>query len=194
MKRYLLITLFFTLFYCGNSFAKKFTIDTAHTKVGFNVTHLVFNTMEGQFKSFKGTFDYDDGSGVLKDVNVEISSKSIDTNHSKRDKHLKSPDFFDVKKYPSLTYQIKEAKVKIGEEVIVKGTLELRGVKKEVPMRLTLMGPVSDPWGNSFLVFKLWGSIDREEFGMTWNETLKGNVQGMLIGKVVDIKISGEAK
>lgn len=193
MKLKILIPLLILVWTLGAQ-GKPYKIDHSHSKVAFNVTHLVFNTMDGNFKKFKGSFDYDEDSGVLKNVKVTINTKSINTNHVKRDKHLKSADFFNAKKYPHISYSLDKVEIEIGKEKIVKGTLNMHGVKKVVPMRLSLLGPVSDPWGNTMLVFKMWGSIARKEFGIDWNQSLKGKVKGMLIGEIVDIKIGGEAK
>jgi len=194
MKRKFLIVFLSFICFTLQAYAKNYKLDKAHTKVGFNITHLIFNTMDGRFKKFMGNFEYDEKSETLKNVKVVITAKSISTEHKKRDTHLRSPDFFNVKKYPTIVYELKQAKVKIGEETIVRGTLNMHGVKREVPMRLTLMGPISDPWGNSMLIFKLWGSLKRSDFKISWNESLKGKIKGMLIGEIVDLKITGEAK
>ena len=193
MKKMTMFPLLLLILAFGVS-AKNYKIDHGHSKVAFNVTHLVFNTMDGKFNKFSGSFKYDEKSGVLTNVKVKIRTKSIDTNHVKRDKHLRSADFFNAKKFPSITYTLDKTEIEIGKEKVIRGTLNMHGVKKQIPMRLTLLGPVSDPWGNTSLIFKMWGSIARKDFGIEWNQSLKRKVKGMLIGEVVDIKIGGEAQ
>lgn len=172
--------------------AAEYTIDKAHTKVLFHITHLVFNTMTGKFDNFKGTFKYDD-KNILSDVDVSIVTNSINTDHEKRDTHLKSEDFFFAEKFPEITFKFDNKKVSVGREVTITGDLTMRGVTKKVDLKLTLNGPVTDPWGNSVLIFKLKGKVDRKDFGITWNKDLVGKVKGQLIGDFAEIDIQGEA-
>jgi polyisoprenoid-binding protein YceI len=189
MKRLSIILFLYSL----NLFAVDYTIDKAHTKVLFNITHLVFNTMTGKFDNFKGTFKYDDKKNILSDVDVSIVTNSINTDNEKRDTHLRSEEFFFAEKYPEITFKFDNKKVNIGKQVNISGDLTMRGVTKKVDLKLTLNGPVTDPWGNSALIFKLNGKIDRKDFGITWNKDLAGKVKGQLIGDVAEIDIQGEA-
>jgi len=189
MKRLSIILFFYSL----NLFAADYTIDKAHTKVLFNITHLVFNTMTGKFDNFKGTFKYDDKKNILSNVDVSIVTNSINTDNEKRDTHLRSEEFFFAEKFPEITFKFDNKKVNIGKQVNISGDLTMRGVTKKVDLKLTLNGPVTDPWGNSALIFKLNGKIDRKDFGITWNKDLAGKVKGQLIGDVAEIDIQGEA-
>lgn len=173
--------------------ATEFTIDKAHTKVLFNITHLVFNTMTGKFDSFKGTFKYDEKKSLLSDVDVSIVTASINTDNEKRDTHLRSEEFFFAEKFPDITFKFDNKKVAIGKQITITGDLTMRGVTKKVDLKLTLNGPVTDPWGNSVLIFKLKGKVDRNDFGISWNKDLVGKIQGKLIGDMAEIDIQGEA-
>ena len=189
MRRLTIILFFYSL----NLFAADYTIDKSHTKVLFNITHLVFNTMTGKFDNFKGTFKYDEKKNILSDVDVSIVTNSINTDNEKRDTHLRSEEFFFAEKYPEITFKFDNKKVNIGKQVNISGDLTMRGVTKKVDLKLTLNGPVTDPWGNSVLIFKLKGNVDRKDFGITWNKDLAGKVKGQLIGDVAEIDIQGEA-
>ncbi len=176
-----------------NLSAAEYVIDKVHTKVLFHITHLVFNTMTGKFDNFSGKFKYDEDKNILSDVKVNIAANSINTDHEKRDTHLKSEDFFFVEKFPELTFKFDNKKVVPGRAVVITGDLTMRGVTKKVDLNLTLNGPVTDPWGNSALIFKLKGKVDRRDFGISWNKDLVGKVKGSLIGDMAEIDIQGEA-
>ncbi|MFI5389792.1 MAG: YceI family protein [Bacteriovoracales bacterium] len=181
------------LIFSLNLSAAEYVIDKAHTKVLFHITHLVFNTMTGKFDNFSGKFKYDEDKNILSDVNVSIAANSINTDHEKRDTHLKSEDFFFAEKFPELTFKFDNKKVVPGKDVEITGDLTMRGVTKKVDLTLTLNGPVTDPWGNSALIFKLKGKVDRRDFGISWNKDLIGKVKGSLIGDMAEIDIQGEA-
>ena len=181
------------LFFCSSVFAESYVIDKSHTKILFHITHLVFNTMTGKFTNFSGSFDYNQKKGILKNVDVVIKAKSIDTEHTKRDKHLRSEDFFYAKKHPEITFKLKKKRIKVGRRRTINGELTMRGVTKEVPLKLILNGPIKDPWGNKVLVFNLQGKINRKDFEIDWNKGLTGKIKGKLIGEVAEIEIQGEA-
>ncbi len=176
-----------------NVSAAEYLIDKAHTKILFHITHMVFNTMTGKFDDFSGKFKFDEAKNILSDVNVTISAKSINTDHEKRDTHLRSEDFFSVEKFPELTFKFDNKKIVPGKANTIKGDLTMRGVTKKVDLKLTLNGPITDPWGNSVLIFKLKGKVDRRDFGISWNKDLIGKVKGTLIGDFAEIDIQGEA-
>lgn len=178
--------------YCLSLGATEYKIDKAHSKVLFHITHLVFNTMTGKFDDFNGSFKYDENKSILSEVNVSIATNSINTDHEKRDTHLKSEDFFFAEKFPAITFKFDNKKVPTGKEVKITGDLTMRGVTKKVDLKLTLNGPVTDPWGNSSLIFKLKGKVDRRDFGISWNKDLVGKIKGSLIGDFAEIDIQGE--
>lgn len=169
----------------------QYTIDTAHTEVGFGISHLTISTVKGRFNKFEGKFMFDETKNDLTDVDVKIDVTSIDTNEKKRDEHLVSPDFFDIKKYPTITFKSKKIEKANGKPAKLIGTLTLRGKKKDVPLDLVYKGTIVDPMGTHRVGFAATGKINRKDFGMTFNKTLdKG---GLMIGEEVTLHIEGEA-
>src|SRR5207245_6363701 len=128
--------------------AETYTIDPAHSSVGFAVTHMVINTVHGKFNEFSGNIELE-GSAV-KVATGTIQAKSIDTGIEKRDNHLRSADFFDVAKFPTITFRSKRAE-KQGAEAVLVGDFTMHGVTKEISLPVTVKGPIKDPWGNSRL-------------------------------------------
>lgn len=170
--------------------AEEFALDSSHTSIEFKISHLVIATVTGKFKTFEGTFDINEKSKIVKDVSVSIDVASIDTNEAERDKHLKSPDFFEVEKFPKMKFEVKEFKLNKDKQKVT-GSLTIRDITKPVSLDLDYKGIVTDPWGNTKLVFSANGKINRKEFGLKWNKNLdKG---GVMIGDEVKIFIEAEA-
>lgn len=170
--------------------ASQYKLDTAHTNVGFKVDHLVISSVTGRFDTFTGTFEYDEKTKQLKNVAVSIEAKSINTNEPDRDKHLRSPDFFDVEKFPKLEFASAGAKQK-GKQVTLPAEITIHGVKKKITLNVTIKGTIKDPWGNEHLVFAAEAKVNRKDFGLNWNKKLDHG--GLMIGDEVEIQISGEA-
>lgn len=169
-----------------------YQLDAAHSEVGFSVKHLVIATVKGNFKKFEGTFNFDDAKGELSDVDVKIDATSINTNEPKRDEHLNSPDFFDTKTHPAITFKSEKVDNKKGKPSKVHGTLTMRGVAKKVVLDIDYKGSVKDAWGNDKLVFTATGKINRKDFGVSWNKSLdKG---GVAVSDDVNIVIEGQAQ
>jgi polyisoprenoid-binding protein YceI len=167
----------------------EWAIDNAHTHVGFSVGHMVFSEVEGEFKTFQGKVLLDEKDPSHSNVEFTADVASINTNNEDRDKHLRSPDFFDAAKFPKLTF--KSTKItKAGKGYKLKGELTIHGVTKEVTLDATLSQSVQNPWGKLVRAAKVTGKIKREDFGLTWNKTLdKG---GVLVGSEVTIEIKLE--
>lgn len=160
-------TLFALLLFTGVAFAQStWTIDKAHSKVGFNVTHMGVSEVEGKFNEFDANVlaKSDDFDGAA----IEFSSKtaSIDTDNEKRDGHLKSPDFFEAEKYPETKF--KGTLVKDGGKYKLKGDLTLHGVTKPVEFDVTYGGTVDTGKGKK-AGFKLTGKINRKDYGLKWD-------------------------
>lgn len=183
----------FLIFILGTTAASAapYTIDPSHTEVGFSVKHLMISNVKGRFKKFSGSFDFDPGKNHLSDINVEIDTASIDTNEPDRDKHLRSNDFFDVDKYPKMTFKSEKIGY-VGEKPIKAiGTLKIRDKTKSVSLDLDYRGTATDAWGNHILAFSATSKINRKDFGIKWNKALdKG---GWTVGDDVIINIEGEA-
>jgi len=187
-----LLCVLFVLSLCAVSArADNYTLDAAHSTVGFKVKHLVISTVPGRFNKFKGTFAFDDKKNSFSNINVEIESASIDTNEPDRDKHLRTAEFFDVEKHPKITFvgeNVTLAKAKKGK---LKGKLQIRGTTKEVVFNFEPQGTVTDPWGNERVGFTAETTINRKDYGVSWNKTLdKG---GVMVNDEVVISIDGEA-
>ena len=127
--------------------AAVYEIDPAHTDFSFSVKHMVIAKVKGTFQKFEGTLLIDNNN-QLTDANVVISAESIFTKIEKRDKHLRSPDFFDVAKYPNIIFKATSTKYN-GTELILKGNITIRDVTREITLTGETLGPIIDPWGQT---------------------------------------------
>jgi polyisoprenoid-binding protein YceI len=169
--------------------AVEWKFDPSHTNVGFSVPHLVISSVEGRFREASAKVTLDDADLTKSQVSVEINAASIDTGDAKRDDHLKSPEFFDVKKFPKLTF--KSTKItKAGAGYKLTGELTIRDKTKSVTLDATLSAPVKTPWGNQARAAKVSGKIKRADFGLTWNKALETG--GVVVGDDVTLNVSAE--
>ncbi len=174
-----------------NVWAGNYKLDESHTQVGFKIKHLVISTVSGRFNKFSGNFEFDPKKGEVKGLNVEIEASSIDTNEPDRDKHLKSPDFFDVEKFPKLIFVSKKTVTKENKPTKIEGELTIHGIKKSVTLEVDYKGSTTDPWGNERIAFEASTQVNRKDYGLKWNKNLdKG---GVMIADDVKILIEGEA-
>jgi len=164
-------------------------IDGAHSHVGFTVPHMVVSEVEGEFKTFSGKALIDEKDLAKSSVEFNAEVASVDTDSADRDKHLKSPDFFDVAKFPKITF--KSTKItKAGKGYKLTGDLTVHGVTKTVTLDATVSQAVTNPWGKEVRGVKIFGKIKRDDFGLTWNKNLdKG---GVVVGNEVTIDIKLE--
>jgi polyisoprenoid-binding protein YceI len=151
------------------------TADPAHSSVGFQVKHLGIATVRGHFASFEGTLAVaEDGS---LSASGSVDAASIDTNEPQRDDHLRSPDFFDVERYPQLTFASTRIAQTGDDEYEIVGELTLHGVTKEIVLTAEVQGTENDPWGNERVGLEVSGQLSRGEYGMSFNQALgSGNV------------------
>lgn len=169
--------------------AVEWKLDSSHTNVGFSVSHLVVSSVDGRFKEATASIKLDDADLTKSQVSVDINATSIDTGDAKRDEHLKSPDFFDAKKFPKLTF--KSTKIaKAGAGYKLTGDLTIRDVTKSVTFDATLSAPVKTPWGNQARAAKISGKIKRGDFGLKWNKALETG--GVVVGEEVTIAVKAE--
>jgi polyisoprenoid-binding protein YceI len=167
----------------------EWAIDAGHTRVGFSITHMVISEVDGDFKKFSGKALLDDKDLTKSSVEFSIEAASINTDNADRDKHLRSPEFFDVEKFPKLTFQSTKI-TKAGKGYKLKGNLTIHGVTKEVTLDAQVSEPVANPWGKQVRGVKINGKVKREDFGLTWNKALdKG---GVVLGNDVTINIKLE--
>ncbi|HVU02334.1 MAG TPA: YceI family protein [Polyangiaceae bacterium] len=170
--------------------AEEWAIDAAHTRVGFTVPHMVVSDVEGRFHDVKGKVDIDDKDPTKSVVEITIQAGSVDTANADRDKHLKSPDFFDVAKFPTITF--KSTKIsKVGKNKYkVTGDLTIRDVTKSVVLDVEASDAIQNPWGKQVRGVKVAGKVNRHDFGLNWNKTLdKG---GVLVGDIVTLDVQFE--
>lgn len=169
--------------------AVEWKLDTSHTNVGFSVPHLKVSKVEGRFKEVSAKVSLDDADLTKSEVSVDINAASIDTWDAKRDDHLKGPDFFDVKKFPKLTFKSTKL-VKAGAGYKLTGNLTIRDVTKPVTLDATLSAPVKTPWGNHARAVTVTGKVNRGDFGLKWNKLLDAG--GVVVGEEVTLNISAE--
>lgn len=163
----------------------KFEIDPMHSKVGFEIPHLVISTVEGSFKTFSGTIEIDP-TFTKSQVNAEVEIGSVDTGVAKRDDHLKSADFFDQKKFPKMTFKSTSIEG-TPESFKLKGDLTLHGEKKPVVFEGKFLGAVTDGYGNRKSAFKVSGKIKRQDFGLKWSSVVEA---GPVVGDEVTITLN----
>ena len=171
--------------------AATYEIDPAHTSVQFSVRHMMISNVRGEFTKLSGKVVGDPAKPAATTVEATIDAASIDTRNEKRDEHLKSPDFLDVAKFPTITF--KSTKVeKAGENAWkLTGDLTLHGVTKPVVLDVTnLTPPMKDPWGNTRVGAQATTTINRQDFGVSFNKTLDGG--GVLVGDEIAITIDVE--
>jgi polyisoprenoid-binding protein YceI len=189
MRKFLFAVMFALL---GSSFllADTYNLDKAHTSIGFTVSHLVISHVSGAFRDFTGTINYDPSDATKSSVDVHIVSSSISTGDDKRDGHLKSPDFFDVAKFPELTFKSTRVEKK-GDGFVAYGPLTIHGVTKDVELPFTIAGTIKDGMGKTHLVAQSSVTINRKDYGLTWNRAVEGG--GVLVGEDVKIDLNVEA-
>lgn len=166
-------------------------IDNDHTLAQFKVQHLVITHVRGSFSKIQGTVIIDEQNPSKSSVEVTIDARSIDTNVEKRDAHLKSPDFLDVEKFPTITFKSKAIKKGSNGQLNILGDLTIHGVTREVELFVT--GPtaaIKDPWGNQRKGAQATTKINRKDFGLTWNELMETG--GVIVGDEVEITIETE--
>jgi polyisoprenoid-binding protein YceI len=166
-------------------------IDPAHTEVGFSVKHLMISTVRGRFGDVRGTITFDESDLTGAAVEAEIATASIDTRQEQRDAHLRSADFFEVEKYPTITFRSRRVERIKGERYRIAGDLTIRDVTREVVLEGTDEGRGRDPWGGERLAFSAATTIDRRTFGLTWNQALETG--GVLVSNEIKISLDVQA-
>lgn len=186
-----IITICLTLALPVLASATTWNIDPDHSNVGFRVKHLMVSNVKGNFNKYSGVVDIDDKDVTRSKIDVTIDTNSINTNVQKRDDHLRSADFFDVTKYPNMTFVSKKV-AKAGKGALkVTGDLTIRGITKEVILNVEPLSKESkDPWGNIRRGTSASTTINRKDFGLTWNKALETG--GVVVGDEVTISIEVE--
>jgi len=170
--------------------AGTWTIDPSHSTVGFTTRHLMVSKVRGHFAEYSADLTVAERPEDSK-VDVTIQVASVSTADEGRDGHLLSPDFFDAETYPTITFRSTKVEPVSEAEWKVTGDLTVRDVTKPVVLDVEFAGVSQDPWGNTRAGFSATTEIDREDFGLTWNQPLAGG--GVLVGKKVKLELEVEA-
>jgi polyisoprenoid-binding protein YceI len=169
----------------------RWEIDTAHASAGFKVRHLMVASVRGQLGPVTGTVYLDERDLSRSHVEVDIDARGIDTREPKRDEHLRSPDFLDVAAHPLVTFRSTAVAAGRGDALTVTGDLTIRGVTRPVTLQVEeLTPPTTDPWGNTKRGATARASINRKDFGLTWNVALEAG--GVMVADRIDIEIEVE--
>ncbi|MHB1192780.1 MAG: YceI family protein [Longimicrobiales bacterium] len=174
--------------------ATTWKLDATHSQVEFAVKHMMFTTVRGRFADVEGTVTLDAAAPGNSSVEVTIDTASVDTRVADRDTHLRSPDFFDAEAHPTITFRSRRVEgslAKAGDTFRVVGDLTIRGVTREAVLAATFEGTGTDPWGNTRSGFSAITSVDRRDFGLTWNQALEAG--GVLVGHEVKIELQVQA-
>ncbi len=169
---------------------QNWQVDGAHSAVNLTVRHMVISKVRGHFAKWNARLALDTADAARSSVEVDIEAASIDTGVADRDTHLRSADFLDVEKFPTLRYRSRKVEVVSKDRLRVVGDLTIRGVTREVPLDVEVGGQAKDPWGN-VRGFSATTSINRKDFGLTWNQALEAG--GVLVADRVDIEIELQA-
>jgi polyisoprenoid-binding protein YceI len=191
MSRTIVVALLALLVSTPTVGAETWQIDASHSSVQFSIRHMTVSNVRGEFRTFSGSVEGDPKAPTAATVEATIDAASLDTQQEKRDTHLKSPDFFDVAKYPTITFRSTKIEAAGEGKWRMTGDLTLHGVTK--PVVLEVEGPtgvVKDPQGNTRAGARATGKINRKDFGITWSKTLDGG--GLVVGDDVTITIDVE--
>ncbi len=165
--------------------------DTTHSGINFSVRHMVFAKVRGRFTTWSGSVRVDPKDLTTASVDVEIDAASIDTSVADRDKHLRSGDFLDVEQFPKLRFKSGKIERVDAEHYKVHGSLTVRDVSRDVVLDVEYNGQAKDPWGNTRAALSAKTSINRPDFGLTWNQALEAG--GVLVGEKVEIELEVQA-
>ncbi|WP_066056147.1 YceI family protein [Robertmurraya korlensis] len=169
----------------------KWAVDTAHSNVDFSIKHMMIAKTNGAFHAFDAEIEADPTDLTTANIVFNVDVASIDTRNEDRDNHLRSADFFDVENYPTMTFKSTSIERKDEDEYNVTGDFTLHGVTKSETFVVTYEGQGKDPWGNEKVGFSAEGTVNRSDYGLTWNAALETG--GVLVGDKVKFAISLEA-
>ena len=167
----------------------QWKLDTTHTQVGFSVKHMAISTVRGRFTKFDGAGETNDAGQITK-ATFTIEAASIDTNQEQRDAHLRSADFFDAEKFPTLSFESTGIKYD-GTDITITGNFTMHGVTKPVTLKGETSPVVKDPWGMTRTALNLEGKLSRKEWGLEWNAALEFG--GVMVSDEVKLSLELEA-
>jgi polyisoprenoid-binding protein YceI len=175
----------------ATALASDWDLDSSHSRVGFSVKHMMVSNVRGTFGKYVGTVNFDDKDVTKSKTHLDIESGSIDTGNADRDKHLKSPDFFDTAKFPKITFDSTKVEKRGADGLNVTGNLTIKNITKPVVLTVSgLTGEVKDPWGGVRRGASAQTKINRKDFGLTWNKGLETG--GVVVGDEITIDLELE--
>ena len=189
MKSGIFFVFMMTFLWTVSMDAATYQIDKDHTAVSFKIRHL-FSKVQGSFTDFEGSLDYDEANPMALTAKAVIQARSVNTQVEQRDNHLRSADFFDVEKFPTLSFESVKVKEKTETGVVLEGVLTIHGQKRRVPLTVDIHGVGKDPWGNIRVGMTAATTINRKDFDLTWNKAVETG--GALVGDEVEITIELE--
>lgn len=190
MFKKLLLTALLSVAMAVPALAAEYSVDKDHSNVGFQVRHML-SKVNGEFTDFESNFIFDDKKIEDSKGTFVVKTASINTRNQKRDDHLRSPDFFDSKKFPEMTFKSKKVTKAGDKNFKLEGDLTIKGVTKPVTFDGEYLGIEKDPWGNTRAAFTAKTKINRKDYGLNWNKTLESG--GLLVGDDVEISLNVEA-
>ncbi len=170
--------------------AERYDIDQAHSYIGFSVRHMVISNVRGNFTDFSGMIMFDENDMTESSVNVRINAASINTDNEKRDNHLRSAAFFEVEKYPEITFESSSIEKK-DSDYIMHGFLTMHSVKKEIAIPFEMVGHIIDPRGNKRIGFEGSTELNRRDYGIAYDAVIEGG--GLVAGNNIKIDLQVEA-
>jgi len=190
-RSYLFVASILVLTSAQAATAESWKIDPVHSAAQFAVKHMMISTVRGQFSKVSGTVDYDPKNPKAAKVDATIDVSSVDTHEPKRDAHLRSADFFDTDKFPSMTFKSTRVLEAKAGKLKLAGDLTLHGVTREVTLNVDgPSAPITDPGGSTKVGASATATINRKDFGVSWNKTMDGG--GVMLGEEVPITIDVE--
>src|SRR5688500_7933337 len=166
-------------------------LDTTHTSIGFTVRHMVVAKVHGRFTRFEGKLLVPDSDFTRAETEVTIDAASIDTQVEGRDGHLRSADFFDVEKFPTIRFRSMGVQAAGKDQYRIDGELTIRGVTRPVALKAEFLGAMKDPFGQDRVAFTATAQLDRKDFGLTWNKALETG--GVLVADRIDLQLEVQA-
>ena len=169
---------------------ETYTSDKVHSEAGFQVRHLGISNVRGHFDDFEATIDVDRAKPEASSVEFSIKTASVNTENADRDKDLRSAGFFEVEKYPTLTFKSSKIVSKGKDAYDVTGTLTMHGVSKVITIPVTHLGFAKDPWGNEKAGFEITTTLNRKDYGLSWHKVMDNG--GLVVSDEVKVTINLE--
>ena len=185
MKSYKFFTILILLGFTALTAQTKWNVDKSHSKIEFEVSHMVISSVTGYFRNYDVNIESDNADFENAKISFSADVKSIDTENKKRDNHLKSKDFFNAKKFPKLTFVGKSFTKVEGNKYKLVGDMTMHGITEELSFDVKFNGTIDDPWGNTRAAFVITGELNRFDFQLKWNKLLEAG--GAVVGKTVSI-------